>query len=91
MSGVVEKKSFASYAFSYFVLFEGFKMMEVVSYNMKEPKNISISPISAEIAVEKIDDTRFRMIADECNWKVRAPNANEWADAINSEYSKTKA
>ena len=51
MSGVVEKKTFASYAFSYFILFEGFKMMEVVYYNLKEPKNISLSPISSEVAV----------------------------------------
>ena len=51
MSGVVERKSFASYSYSYLILFEGFKMMEVLSYNAKEPKTIDITPINKEVVV----------------------------------------
>ena len=83
MSGVVQKKTFASYTYSYFILFEGFKMMEIPSYNPKEPKHLDVTPLSQEKAVEAIDELRFKMIADESEWKVRSFELQRWVQAIN--------
>lgn len=91
MGGVVEKKTFASYTYSYLILLEGFKLLEVPSHNTREASKTDLAPLSPEYAAEQIDDLKFRMLVDECVWKVRSVQAGEWVKALNGEYEKSKA
>jgi hypothetical protein len=73
----VDRKTFASYSPCYLILNKGFTLLKIIP-TQPEPTKLSITPLSEGVAAELIDDNKFMIIADECNWTIRTNNAAKW-------------